>query len=415
MKIVVLNAGSGSQRCSLFETDGMPSSAAEPGEPLWEAALDSTAPGQPAGRLRVQLRHQGESAESGSIADALSPAERVGQLLLRLWQGKGAPLRSSAEIDLIGHRIVHGGDHFDRAVRIDAGVEAVIDELSAFAPLHNPIGLAGVRVARELCGRAAMQAAVFDTAFHRTLPEPAATYAGPYAWREQGIRRYGFHGTNFRWVAERATHLLGRVGDSSLTLILCHLGGGCSLCATRGSRSIDTTMGFTPLDGIAMSTRPGSLDPGILVYLQRQGRTADEIESLLNRESGLRGLSGISGDTRVLLPKAKTGDPRAKLAWDVFIHRLRSGIGQMLASLGERPAAVVFTDVMAEDAPELRTAACAPFGFLGLELDAEKNRRAVFDSELSARTSSVKAWLIKSRENWQIARECRDLVTGAGA
>lgn len=410
MKILVLNAGSGSQRCSLFELDRLPPIAAEPVDPVWEAAFDATAPGQPAGRLCVKVRRAGGETDGGFIDAGLSTGERIARLLARSWERPEAPLGKAAEIDAIGHRIVHGGDRFDRAVRIDAGVETAIEELAAFAPLHNPVGLAGIRTARALCGPGTLQVAVFDTAFHRTLPEPAATYAGPYEWRQQGIRRYGFHGTNFRWVAERAAHLLGRGGDPGLRLILCHLGGGCSLCATRGGRSIDTTMGFTPLDGIAMSTRSGALDPGILIYLQRQGWTADRLEILLNRESGLKGLSGISGDTRELLPRAGAGDVRAIRAWDVFIHRLRAGIGQMFASLGNRPDALVFTDAMAEDDPELRTAACAPFAFLGLRLDPGKNRRAVADVELTSPGSEVKAWLIKSRENWQIARECRELM-----
>lgn len=410
MKIVVLNTGSGSQRCSLFELKGTPP-AAEPLDPIWEATLDSTAPGQPPGQLYIRVRQGTEEAATVLIDAGLSVPERTAHLLRGLWEGPKAPLCAPAEIDVIGHRIVHGGEHFDRAVWIDQAVEAAIDALSPLAPSHNPSGLAGIRVARELCGGHVPQIAVFDTAFHRTLPEAAATYAGPYAWRAQGIRRYGFHGTNFRWVAERAAHLLERTGDSQLTLILCHLGGGCSLCATRGGRSIDTTMGFTPLDGIAMSTRPGALDPGILIHLQRQGKSADEIETMLNRQSGLKGLSGISGDTRDLSPQARAGHPRAKLALDVFVHRLRSGIGQMLASLGERPAALVFTDAIAEDEPSVRAAACEPFAFIGLHLDADRNRRAVPDAMFSADRSEVKALLIKSREAWQISRECRELMT----
>jgi acetate kinase len=413
MKILVLNAGSGSQRCSLFDLEGQPPAAAGSREPVWEATLDSTAPGQPAGQLRVKVRRGATEAEAGLIDAGLPAHERVQRLLRGLWEGPGALLRGPDEIHAIGHRIVHGGDRFDRAVFVDAAVEETIDRLSLLAPSHNPAGLAGIRAARELCGTRIPHVAVFDTAFHRTLSEAAATYAGPYEWREEGIRRYGFHGTNFRWVAERAARMLGRTGDPDLTLILCHLGGGCSLCATRGGRSIDTTMGFTPLDGIAMSTRSGALDPGIMVLLQRQGKTAAEIDEILNRQSGLKGVSGISGDTRELFPLADKGNPRAELALDVFVHRLRAGIGQMLAALGERPAAVVFTDAIAEDEPRLRAAACEPFGFVGLSVDPEQNDRAVPDAFLSTDTSEVKALLIKSREAWQIARECRELMAAS--
>ncbi len=282
-----------------------------------------------------------------------------------------------------------------------------IHQLEAFAPLHNGHNLTGYRVAKRLLGTRTPQVAVFDTAFHRSLAPPAYTYAGPSAWLKRDIRRYGFHGTSFKWSSERAARLLGRAGDRSLKLVLCHLGGGCSLCATRGGRSVDTTMGFTPLDGIAMCTRSGAIDPGIVFYLLRSGQTVDEIEQLLNQESGLKGLSGLSGDTRLLTASRRARDPRAALAWDVFVHRLQAGIGQMIAALGAKPDALIFTDAISEDEPLIRAAACAPFGYLGLKLDAAKNRRSALDSDLSARGSAVRVLLVKSREAYQIARECR--------
>ena len=208
-------------------------------------------------------------------------------------------------------------------------------------------------------------------------------------WIDQGIRRYGFHGTSFRYASGRAAQLLGRINDPKLRLILCHLGGGCSLCATVGGRSIDTTMGFTPLDGIAMCTRSGAVDPGILLYLLRQGVSTDDLEKLLNKESGLKGLSGLSGDTRVLLPAATRGDDRARLALDVFIHRLQAGIGSMLASLGDVPHALVFTDAISEDEPSIRAAACAPFAFLGFDLDMQKNDISPLDADLATEISAV--------------------------
>jgi acetate kinase len=251
---------------------------------------------------------------------------------------------------------------------------------------------------------------VFDTAFHCTLPEAASTYAVPYEWRHRGIRRYGFHGTSFRWASARAAQLLQRPGDPDLRLILCHLGGGCSLCATVGGRSIDTTMGFTPLDGIAMSTRSGSIDPSIVLYQWRRGMSADEIERVLNEESGLQGLSGLPGDTRLILPQADAGNARAKLAINVFVHRLRAGIGQMLAALGQPPHAIVFTDAISEDEPRIRETACAAFAFLGLRLDAKKNCASPLDTDIATSHSTVRALLIKSREAWQIVRECHPLL-----
>lgn len=412
MKIVVLNAGSGSQRCSFFDLPdgGFPT---EPMEPLWEAKLDATAPGQPKGKILVRVNRDETTEDAGAVAETSSVAERTEYLLRLLWEGAATIISHPQEIAVIAHRVVHGGTEFDRAIRIDDAVEAAIERLGAMAPLHNANNLIGIRVAQRVLGNAAMAFAVFDTAFHRTLPREAATYAGPREWLEQGIRRYGFHGSSFRWASERAGQILGRENDSELRLILCHIGGGCSLCATRGGRSIDTTMGFTPLDGIAMCTRSGAVDPGILIHLLRSGKTVDELETILNKESGLKGLSGISGDSRVLLPKVRVGDSRATLAWDVFVHRLRAGIGQMLATLGDAPHAIVFTDAIGESEPALRSGACAPFAFLGLKLDESKNALSLPDTEISTPDSRVRVLIIKSRESWQIARECHAAVTEA--
>ena len=304
-------------------------------------------------------------------------------------------------------RAAPGGPACAGAPRGDGHVEAAIERLAAFSPLHNRSNLEGVRVARGALGGDAPQFAVFDTAFHRTLSDAAATYAGPYAWREKKIRRYGFHGSSFRGANARAAQLLGRATDDpELRLVLCHLGGGCSLCATVGGRSVDTTMGFTPLDGIAMCTRSGAVDPGILLYLLREGMSVDELEKTLNQESGLKGLSGLPGDTRVIVPEVERGNVRARLAFDVFVHRLRAGIGAMLAALGgKRPDALVFTDGIAEDEPAVRAAACAAFGFLGLELDAAKNAASPPDADVATAGSAVRVLIVKARENWQIARE----------
>ena len=401
MKILTLNTGSGSQQCSLFALPDGPLPD-EPLAPVWEAKLDATDPSQPAGKIVPRIRRGGETIEAEALDESSSAVERTQRLL--------SLLGDTGEIAAVGHRVVHGGADFDRAVRVDAEVEAAIERFGAFAPLHHAANLAGIRVAREVLGNKTPQIAVFDTAFHKTLAPAAFTYAGPREWLARGIRRYGFHGTSFRWASERAAQLLGRAGDRELRLILCHLGGGCSLCATVGGRSIDTTMGFTPLDGIAMSTRSGAVDPGILIYLMREGATAGEIERTLNQESGLKGVSGLSGDTRILSPRAAQGDPHAKLALDVFLHRLRAGIGQMLAALGTPPHALVFTDAIAESEPALRAAACETFAFLGLQLDAARNAASPLDADLASEKSAVRILLIASREAWQIARECHALA-----
>jgi acetate kinase len=351
----------------------------------------------------------GHAEENCNIPADSSPAERIRQLL-RALRNDARVLHEPEEIKAIGHRVVHGGAEYSSAVCVDEKVERNIEHFAAFAPLHNEHNLQGIRVAREIFGSKTPQVAVFDTAFHRTLPDVAAIYAGPYAWIGRGIRRYGFHGTSFRWAASRAAQLLGRKDDAELKLLLCHLGGGCSLAATIGGRSVDTTMGFTPLDGIAMSTRSGSLDPGILLFLLRQGMNVDDLDRTLNKESGIKGLSGLAGDTRIVLPAAKRGDDRARLAIDVFMHRLRAGIGQMLAAIRGRPNAIIFTGAIGETEPAIRAAACEVFDFLGLQIDPEANAASRVDSDIATINSSIRVFVIKAEENWQIARECAELL-----
>jgi len=282
-----------------------------------------------------------------------------------------------------------------------------------FAPLHNPVNLEGIHAVRKILGSKIPQIAVFDTSFHRTLSQAAQTYPGPYDWLEKEIRRYGFHGTSFSWASGQAARLLQRENDPALRLIICHLGGGCSLAATIGGKSVDTTMGFTPMDGIAMCTRSGALDPGILLFLLRENPDIDALEKTLDRKSGLQGLSGLPGDTRILLPEVAKGNQRAKLAVDVFIHRLQAGIGQMIASLSGRPDAIVFTDAIGEDEPLVRSRACEPFQFMGVEVDLQKNAASPLDSDISLPKTPVRVLIVKSREDWQIARECHEIYPWA--
>jgi acetate kinase len=410
MNVLVLNAGSGSQRCSLFQIGSQIPEV--PLEPLWEAQIDSTAPGLTTGELLLKVHQKGQDELQHVLEDELRPRQRLEALLKKLWEDKPSIVSGPEDIHVIGHRVVHGGREFDQAVLVDDKVEAAIGRLSAFAPLHNPRSLEGIVVTRELFGRHIPQVAVFDTSFHRTLSDAAAVYPGPYDWLDQGIRRYGFHGTSFRWASKWAAHLLERENDPELRLIICHLGGGCSLAATIGGKSVDTTMGFTPLDGIAMCTRPGALDPGILLFLLKQNPDLKQMEKLFYEECGLAGLSGLPGDTRIVLAKAQEGDLRARLAMEVFVHRLQAGIGQMMASLGNCPHAVVFTDVIGEDEPIVRAQACEPFHFIGVEIDQIRNRESPVDSDVSTSASKVRVLIVKSREDWQIARDCFELSQG---
>ena len=407
MNLLVLNAGSGSHKCSLFRVGTV--LPAEPLEPVWKAVIMATDPGSSAQELFLTIEGEGRKRERKILQADLSSRKRVEYLLNLLREDESLGLGSSEAIDAVGHRVVHGGTEFDKAVIVDAQVESVIKRLAAFAPLHNPINLEGIQVAREILGSAIPQIAVFDTSFHRTLSEAAATYPGPYAWLQKGIRRYGFHGTSFRWASGQASRLLKRENDPELRLIICHLGGGCSLAATIGGKSVDTTMGFTPMDGIAMCTRTGALDPGILLFLMRENPNVSELETTLDRDSGLQGLSGLPGDTRILLPEASKGNQRAKLAMDVFVHRLQAGIGQMMASLNGRPDAIVFTDAIGEDEPLVRSRACEPFKFIGVEIDLEKNATSPTDTDISVPKSPVRVLIIKSREDWQIVQDCHQL------
>jgi acetate kinase len=252
------------------------------------------------------------------------------------------------------------------------------------------------------------QIAVFDTGFHRTLPPEAKIYAGPYDWYERGIRRYGFHGINHEYCAHRTAQLLKR-NLATLKIVTCHLGNGCSLAAIDGGKSVDTTMGFTPLEGLMMGTRCGSIDPGIVTYLMRvENAGYYELDSALNRRSGLLGISGVSSDMRDVLDAMCKGKERAKLAFDIFVHRLVVEIGAMAASLGGLDL-LVFTAGIGENSPEVRAAACSKLAFLGLSLDDRKSLNAKPDAEISAPESKVQILVIRAQEDWAIARECARL------
>src|SRR5437667_9891706 len=287
-------------------------------------------------------------------------------------------------------------------------VRARIAGASAFAPLHNRAELEGMETVEKLLGPVP-QVAVFDTGFHRKMPLPAIVYPGPYEWFSGGIRRYGFHGINHQYCAERTAKLLHK-SVISLKLVTCHLGNGCSLAAIREGHSIDTTMGFTPLEGLMMGTRSGSVDPGILTYLMREGQLqAQEIDDVLNKESGLLGISGISGDMREIVASMKQGHSRAKLAFDIYVHRLQAGIGAMVAVLGGIDA-LVFSAGVGENSAEVRDAVCKQLVFLGLELDDAANVQRTLDADIATPDSAARVLIIRAQEDWAIARECWQLT-----
>ncbi len=318
-------------------------------------------------------------------------------------------LRSSiGEADAVGHRIVHGGERFTGAVRIDADVKAAMRELCDLAPLHQPKSLAALDAVTEMLpGLPAV--ACFDTAFHVSLPDAAATYALPEAWRKRwGLRRFGFHGLSHAWVARRVPQLLDREA-SEVRIVSCHLGAGASLCAIENGYSLDTTMGFTPLAGLVMATRCGDVDPGLLLWLsEHEGLSTAELADALEHRSGLEGLCG-SADMREVLARVDSGDRQARLAFDVYLHRLRGGIAAMAASL-EGMDVLVFTGGVGEHSPTVRSNAADGLGFLGVSLDETRNRQASGDAEIGAGGASVRTLVLASREELEIVRQVRSVL-----
>src|SRR5215469_15379334 len=321
MKVLVLNSGSSSQKACLYDFAGTPPS--DPASCLWEARVEWEI-----GRAKVVVRRSGGAAEEAHLR-VESRADAIEHLLSTLWNGKTPVLDSPADLDVVGHRVVHGGSKYVEPVLISPEVKTQIAKAAAFAPLHNRAELEGMEIIAELV-REVPQVAVFDTAFHSTMPPEAIVYPGPYEWFEHGIRRYGFHGISHQYCSQRAAELLAK-SRSPLRMVCCHLGNGCSLAAIRDGQSIDTTMGFTPLEGLMMGTRSGTIDPSILIYLQREHHySADQLDHILNKDSGLKGISGISNDVRTIEHAAQEGHERAKLAMAIFVYRLRYFIGAMV-------------------------------------------------------------------------------------
>jgi acetate kinase len=399
MKILVLNAGSSSQKSCLYDipADALPE---DPPEPIWEGLIDWT---HQAGVAEIQVK-----TATDEVKDTVPFTDRppvVEQLLTTIWQGPTQVIAAPSEIAAVGHRVVHGGRKYHDSIRVTPEVKAAIAQLAELAPVHNPANLEGIEAAEAILGDQVPQVAVFDTAFHAQMPDAAAIYPGAYEWIEQGIYRYGFHGTSHAYCAERAAELLGQ-DLKDLRLITCHLGNGASLAAIRDGRSIDTTMGFTPLDGLMMGSRSGSVDPSILIHLIRHhGYDADQLDHLLNQASGLLGISGLSNDLRQIMSAIDAGNDRAKLALEIYIHRLRSCMGAMLASLGGLDA-LIFTAGVGEHSPPIRAAACEAFAFLGLKLDLDKNAGRPRDAVISTLDSTVKVLVIHTQEDWAIARDC---------
>ena len=396
MIVLLLNAGSSSLKCTLMESSNRKVSAA--GLADWAGSATRYRYSGPDGKERLE-----EVPWRGH-------AEAARRFLHDLMHAEPVALSDLSALAAVGHRVVHGGP-FTSSVRITPEIRARITALADLAPLHNPPSLATLAAAEaELPGLP--QVAVFDTAFHATLPPEAWTYPVPERWtRDWGIRRFGFHGLSHAYCSRRASELLDRPPEQ-LRLVICHLGHGCSAAAVRGGRSVETTMGFTPLEGLMMGTRSGSIDPSIVLHVQqRHGLTTDQVEAVLNHESGLLGVSGLSADMRAVLEAGRTGHAGAQLALAVYTHRIRQAVGALAVTMGGVDA-LVFTAGVGEHAGEVREAVCTGLECLGLELDAGANAVCRPDVDVARHGSRGRILVIATREDVTMIQEVIQVLGG---
>ena len=317
-----------------------------------------------------------------------------------------ATLRQLPDFDAVGHRVVHGGERFRDTTRVDPDVRAALEALVDLDPLHMRPALAGIDAIAHSFPRIP-QFVAFDTAFHASMGEAASGYAVPFEWTEQfGVRRFGFHGLSVRHAVDRATAMLGRV---PLRLIVCHLGSGCSMTAVRDGKSIDTTMGFSPLEGLVMGSRSGSIDPGVMLHVMRRGMTVDELSHALTEKSGLLGVSGISGDLREVLAAADSGNPRAALSYQRFVLSAQRHVGAMMAVLGGLDA-LLFTGGIGENSARLRRDVCGPLAFAGVSIDEAKTESP--DVDVSIASSPVRVLVVRAREDLVILRDVMRVFPG---
>ncbi|WP_036482022.1 acetate/propionate family kinase [Myxosarcina sp. GI1] len=400
MKILVLNPGSSTQKSCLYQLqDELPTT---PPKPMWEGKIDWSGDDS-GGKLEIETDRTNKEIE----LESRDELEAIAQMLDTLTQGDTKVINTLTEIDVVGHRVVHGGADYSQATRITPEVKEAIAQLIPLAPEHNPAHLKGIEAIEAKLGDIP-QVAVFDTAFHSQMPLKAKVYPLPYKFYERGIRRYGFHGTSHRYCGHRAAQILNKPLEE-LKIITCHLGNGCSLAAIANGVSIDTTMGFTPLEGLMMGTRSGSIDPAILIYLmQKEDYDRDRLNTLLNKESGLKGVSGISNDLRQIFKAIDENNERAELAVDVYIHYLRKGIAAMAASL-QGLDVLVFTAGVGEHQVLIREKACHGFEYMGLKLNKAKNKEEIMEEDMAACDSKVRILTIPTNEDWAIASECWQL------
>lgn len=336
----------------------------------------------------------------------------IGLVLDALVDKKHGVIGDMSEISAVGHRVVHGGEKYASSVLIDGKVMEALEECVKLAPLHNPPNIIGINACKELMPSTPM-VAVFDTAFHQTLPEEAYMYALPYElYTKYGVRKYGFHGTSHRFVSMTAAEMMGKKPED-IKMITCHLGNGASLAAIKGGKSVDTTMGFTPLAGVVMGTRCGDIDPAIVPFLVKEaGMSIEEADALMNKKSGVLGLSELSSDFRDIENAAKEGNKKAQLALDVFDYRVRTAIGTYVAALNGVDA-IIFTAGLGENSASNRAAICEGLTYLGIKIDPEKNGQRGEALEISTPDSKVKVFVIPTDEELMIARDTKEIVESA--
>lgn len=401
MKVLVINCGSSSLKYQLFNMEDESVLAKGLVERI---GLDGSA-----------LIHTGTAGKKVKIEKNLRDHKQAIQIVLdALTDSQHGVLTSFQDIDAIGHRVVHGGEAFSGSVKIDAEVMAALNRNIDLAPLHNPPNIMGIEACTEILPHV-IQAGVFDTAFHQTMPPHAFIYGLPYGMYENhGVRRYGFHGTSHKYVAQRAAELCRRPLED-LKIITCHLGNGASITAVEKGKSIDTSMGFTPLEGLLMGTRSGDIDPALPFFLMKKlSMTHTQVNDLLNKESGVLGISGVSSDFRDLEEAAKAGNVRAELALKSFEYRVIKYIGAYAAAMNGVDV-LVFTAGLGENSASTREAICANLSFLGVEIDREKNNVRGQEVDVSTESSKVRVMLVPTNEELMIARDTKTIVSSTKA
>ena len=396
MKILVLNCGSSSLKYQLFNMDN-------------ERVLAQGVVERIGLNNSILTHKKGEEEKYKINIDFKNHKEALTKVLQLLTSKEQGVLKSLNEIHAVGHRVVHGGEKYSKAVLIDEDVKKSIKELSSLAPLHNPANLMGIEICEDIMKNIPM-VALFDTAFHQSMNKEEYLYAIPYElYKENGIRKYGLHGSSHKYVSEKAAELLKK-DIKDLKIISCHLGNGASICAIKDGKSFDTTMGFSPLDGLVMGTRSGSIDPTIPIYLMKNNNLSiEEVDNLLNKKSGVLGISEVSSDFRDIEEEAMKGNEKASLALDIFHYKIKTQIGSYIAALNGVDI-IIFTAGVGENGPETREAILKDMEFFGIVLDKEKNKVRGKIQEISAENSKVKVFVIPTNEELVIARETKKII-----